>query len=69
MLIIVGPKDSGKSEGLALMSNAWRNMGYVVMDINFKGSQTGSGNEIMLYISYKLIKLFSSKNFIRTKTC
>lgn len=60
VLIIIGPKDSGKSEGLALMSKVWRNMGRVILDVTLKGSRTGSSIEIMPYISHKLMYLFSS---------
>ena len=38
-------------------------MGHVILYINFKGTRTGSGQEIMPYISRKLMKLFSSIKF------
>ena len=62
-LIIIGPKDSGKSEGLALMSKAWKNIGHKILDINFKGSLTVNGNKIMPYVSHELLKLLSSVKF------
>ena len=62
VLIIIGPKDSGKSRGLTLISKSWIDKGHAVLDINLKGNKR-SGQEMMLYISYKLMKTFSSIQF------
>lgn len=63
VLIIIGLKDSGKSEGLTLISKAWRNSVHLVLDIDFKGNKKGSGQSIMPYISYKFMRMLSSLNF------
>ena len=36
-LVIVAPKNAGKSAGLQLMMTAWAKLGHVVVDINLKG--------------------------------
>ena len=63
VLIIIGPKDSGKSEGLSLISKAWRNKSHLVLDINFKGNKKGTGQSIMPYISYEFMRMLSSLRF------
>ena len=63
VLMIIGPKDIGKSEGLSLISKAWRNNGHLVLDIDFKGNKKGSGQSVMPYISYEFMKMLSSLKF------
>ena len=63
VLIIIGPKDSGKSEGLSLISKAWRNNGHLVLDINFEGNKKASGQSMMPYISYEFMRMLSSLSF------
>ena len=67
VLIIIGPKDIGKSEGLSLISKAWRNNGHLVLDINFEGNKKASGQSMMPYISYEFMKMLSSLNFTSYK--
>ena len=59
--LIIGPKDSGKSEGLKLIFKARKNTGHVVLDVDFKRSIMGSGWSIMPYVSSKFIILSSLK--------
>lgn len=38
-LILVGPKDSGKSSAISILTPAWKEKGHIIIDIDLKGSE------------------------------
>ena len=57
VMVIVGPKDAGKSEGLSTMQKEWEKSNYVVVEVNLKGqSHIISGKKVMMMVSKVLSK-------------
>ena len=57
VMIVLGPKDSGKSEGIVQMKSKWKNIGHIVLDLNLKGRPHDvSGNDSMNILSKQLIQ-------------
>ena len=68
VMLVVGPKDSGKSTAIALVSEFWKTKGHVVIDINLKGlPHRLHGKDIMPVISSILIHNLSLLPFISYK--
>ena len=69
VLVILGPKDAGKSEGLSTQQVEWEKSGYLIIDINLKGlSHIASGEDVMLLVSKKLhkeLEVFSYWNYLQ----
>ena len=52
VMVIIGPKDAGKSTGIVEMTRYWRELGHIVVDLNLKGfSHSVSGKSAMVVIS------------------
>ena len=57
VMVIVGPKDAGKSEGLSTMQKEWEKSNFLVVEVNLKGqSHIISGKEVMTMVSKVLNK-------------
>lgn len=55
--IVVGPKDSGKSEGITQMIRLWKRAGHLVIDLNLKGEpQFITGNDAMSILSKEIMQ-------------
>lgn len=65
VMVIVGPKDAGKSEGLSTMQAKWENKSYLVIEINLKGeSHIISGKEVMSKVSKEMSKKLGLFSYI-----
>ena len=55
VMVVVGPKDSGKSQGIFEMKKKWKEAGHIVLDLNLKGKpQYITGNDAMKILSKQL---------------
>ena len=69
VMVIVGPKDAGKSEGLSTMQKEWEKSNYLVVEVNLKGqSHIISGKEVMTMVSkvlYKKLNAFGCLTYLQ----
>jgi len=57
VMVVVGPKDSGKSEGISQMTWMWKEIGHFVLDLNLKGRpQHVKGEDVMNALSKELVE-------------
>lgn len=57
VLMVLGPKDSGKSEGIIQMKSKWKDIGHIVLDMNLKGKPHDvTGNDSMDTLSKQLVQ-------------
>ena len=64
VMVVVGPKDSGKSEGIAQMERLWMEAGHIVLDLNLKGKHKHvEGNDAMKFLSFELIQQFQDVEY------
>ena len=57
VLIVVGPKESGKSAGIMQMKRLWRNVGHIILDLNLKGKPMHiKGKDAMNILSKELMQ-------------
>jgi len=57
VMIVVGPKNSGKSEGISQMKWMWNEIGHFVLDLNLKGKpQHVKGEDVMNTLSKELVE-------------
>lgn len=57
IMIVVGPKDSGKSEGIIQMKRLWKRTGHLIVDLNLKGKpQFITGNNAMNTVSKEIMQ-------------
>ena len=72
-MVIVGPKDIGKSTGIVEMTRHWKSLGHIIIDLNLKGMPTAiNGNKVMHIISKQLmreIKTFDLVTYGRIHEC
>ena len=65
VMVIVGPKDAGKSEGLSTMQKEWEKLNYLVVEVNLKGqSHIISGKEVMTMVSKVLNKELNAFGYL-----
>ena len=56
-MIVVGPKDSGKSKGIKEIKRLWQNVGHVILDLNLKGKPMHiKGKDAMNILSKELMQ-------------
>ena len=53
-MVVIGPKDAGKSTGLSQMTNLWKRIGHTIIDLNLKGLYEVNGDIAMRKISTQL---------------
>ena len=57
VMVIVGPKDSGKSEGIIKLKGLWEQVGHIVLDLDLKGKpQLFTGTDAMIILSRDLVQ-------------
>ena len=62
--VIVGPRDSGKTSGINLVTEAWQQSGHTVVNINLKGvSNKASWEEVMLKATKDIYKVMSTLDY------
>ena len=53
-MVVIGPKDGGKSTGISKMTIQWRHIGHIIIDLNLKGLYEANGDVAMSQISRQL---------------
>ena len=63
-MVVVGPKDSGKSEGIKVMKMKWKDIGHIVINLNLKGKpQNVNSKHAMDMISKELMQELQILNY------
>ena len=64
-LIVIGPKDAGKSKGIQVMIPAWEKVGHIVLDIDLKGKPYQvKAKEVLGFYARRVYQLIDGKEFI-----
>ena len=68
LLVVVGPKDIGKSAGIVKMKPHWYKARYVTIDINLKGETSPvDGHTAMKNISSRFLYIYTIVVFTSTR--
>ena len=63
-VFVVGPKNSGKSEGFKRIIPMWKESGHVVLDIDLKGSESNvASQDFMWYVANEVTEVFYSLDY------
>ena len=64
VVVVVGPKSSGKSEGFKQIIPKWKESGHTVLDIDLKGKESDvSSQDIMWCVAREIIATFYSLDY------
>ena len=63
-VFVVGPKNSGKSEGFKQIIPMWKESSHIVLDVDLKGSKSNvASQDFMWYVANKVTEVFYSLDY------
>ena len=71
-MVVIGPKDGGKSTGISKLTIQWRHIRHIVIDLNLKGHYEANGDVAMSRISRQLkgqLSLLDISSYIDIYDC
>ena len=69
-LVVIGPKDSGKSQGILEMKKKWKEARHIVLDLSFKRKpQYITGNDAMKILSKQLAQELQYDTYLHIHEC
>ena len=62
-VMVVGPKNSGKSKALQLITPHWEKLGHIVLDVDLKGCETLLSRNVMWHVAERITRAIYSLDY------